>query len=75
MREVVSPVPGTIRALCVGVGEYVSKGTPLFIVEVMKMEVPIEAEEGGRVVEIGLGIGAQVEAGTVVLVLGPDTGS
>ena len=51
MSDVSSPISGRVLALHVKAGEAVQAGEPLFTVESMKMEIPIEAERGGIVAE------------------------
>lgn len=52
MATVVSPVTGTVWKLGVAVGDEVQEGDELMILESMKMEIPVEAEERGQVKEI-----------------------
>jgi acetyl-CoA carboxylase biotin carboxyl carrier protein len=53
----------------VAVGDTVEEGDTVVILEAMKMEIPVEAEEDGRVTEIRCTEGGAVEEGEVLLVL------
>jgi propionyl-CoA carboxylase alpha chain len=67
-----APMPGRIVAVHVEVGQEVSTGDPLIIVEAMKMEHVITCAEDGVVKEVRVSVDEQVEAGHVLLVV--DTG-
>jgi len=67
-----APMPGRIVAVHVEVGQKVSAGVPLIIVEAMKMEHIITCAEDGVVTEVRVSVDEQVEAGHVLLVV--DTG-
>lgn len=58
-----APMPGKILSILVTEGDEVSKGTPLIIMEAMKMEHTIEAPRDGTVEEIFFAIGDQVTEG------------
>jgi len=64
-----SPVAGSVWALEVSIGARVKAGDDLVVVEAMKMEIPITAEEGGEVVEIRCVKGRAVSAGETLIVL------
>jgi acetyl-CoA/propionyl-CoA carboxylase, biotin carboxylase, biotin carboxyl carrier protein len=55
-----SPMPGTVRAVQVAVGEKVRAGQPLLIVEAMKMEHTLAAPSDGAVRELLVAPGQQV---------------
>jgi glutaconyl-CoA/methylmalonyl-CoA decarboxylase subunit gamma len=57
-----SPMPGRIIKVMVQVGDEVLAGTPLLVVEAMKMENELRAKANGRVAEILVAVGATVEA-------------
>jgi biotin carboxyl carrier protein len=52
VEVVVSPMQGIISSLCVAVGDDVSEGDTLCLIEAMKMLTPIEATVSGKVTEI-----------------------
>lgn len=58
-----SPMPGKIVSVFVKAGQKVSKGTPLLIMEAMKMEHTILAPADGTVASIAYMGGAQIEEG------------
>ena len=65
-NAVKSPLPGTINAVKVQVGQTVKKGDVLFILEAMKMENDIPADRDGKVVNILVQKGATVETGAAL---------
>lgn len=69
-EKVVSPMPGTIFDIKVAVGDTVSQGDVLLILEAMKMENEIMAPTGGKVLSINTNKGASVNSGDVLVVIG-----
>jgi len=65
----VAPMPGSVVAVEVNVGDDVKEGDILVIVEAMKMEHSIAAPKDGTVKEIYFGVGDQVEDGDELLSL------
>ncbi|MCU0657098.1 MAG: acetyl-CoA carboxylase biotin carboxyl carrier protein subunit [Polyangiaceae bacterium] len=63
-------ITGTVWKIEVKVGEEVTEGQVLVILESMKMEMPVEAPEGGKVLEIKTAEGQPVNEGDVLVVLG-----
>ncbi len=66
---VVSSVAGKVVSVGVSVGDVVSAGDVVAVVEAMKMETPLTARAAGRVEELRAQAGDQVEAGAVVVTL------
>ena len=66
---VTSPMPGTILAVNVKVGETVKKGQVLCILEAMKMENEIMAPGEAVVASIEVSAGDSVNTGQVLIVL------
>ncbi|MCH5334607.1 MAG: biotin/lipoyl-binding protein [Alistipes sp.] len=64
-----SPLPGTVLALKVNVGDTVSAGQTLLILEAMKMENNIDAPNGGVVKQILVQQGATVAEGDNLIVI------
>lgn len=58
-----SPMPGKIFKVLKGEGEEVVKGDPVIILEAMKMEHTIKAQQDGVVKKIHFHEGAQVQGG------------
>ena len=66
---VASPVTGSVWSIPVNPGDRVSMGDKLVVVEAMKMEIAIEADEIGVVTEILCAQGSPVKAGQALLIL------
>jgi propionyl-CoA carboxylase alpha chain len=64
-----TPVPGTVTHVAVAVGDVVEAGSALVVLEAMKMEHTIRADEDGVVAEIHVNVGQSVDAHTVVVTL------
>jgi biotin carboxyl carrier protein len=64
--EVVSPLPGLVATVHVGVGDAVSSGDPVVTLQSMKMEIPITAEADGTVAEILVAEGDEIDTGAVI---------
>jgi len=58
---------GTVWKLMVAEGQVVDEGETLFIMEVMKMEVPYEAPAAGKVGALAIAEGDVVEEGQVAM--------
>ena len=56
-------MPGQVRAILVAVGDAVSAGEPLLILEAMKMEMRILAPHAGTISKIGCTVGDVVARG------------
>ncbi len=68
-EQVVAPMPGNILSVNVSVGDKVTKGTLLCILEAMKMENEIVAPIDGVITKINVNKGDQVESGTLLIVM------
>ncbi len=64
-----TPVPGTVAAVLVEVGDLVDEGETLVLLEAMKMEHRIRADSAGVVGRITVSVGEQVDAHEVVAVI------
>jgi acetyl-CoA carboxylase biotin carboxyl carrier protein len=60
-------ITGTVWKIEVGVGDAVSEGQTLVILESMKMEMPVEAPHAGTIVAVLAKEGASVEEGAALL--------
>jgi len=69
VSEVTSPMGGKVIDVKVNVGATVSEGDEVVILEAMKMELPVVANESGTVKEVKCKKGDAVEADAVLLVL------
>ena len=65
-----APLPGTINAINVKVGDTVAVGDVVIILEAMKMQNNIEAENAGTVTSILVNQGDTVMEGAVMLTIG-----
>jgi len=59
--ELVSPMPGQVRAVQVAEGDSVTKGQTLIIIEAMKMEIKVTAPREGKVKSLKARQGQTVE--------------
>ncbi|MCP4923672.1 MAG: ATP-grasp domain-containing protein [bacterium] len=66
-----APMPGKIIRLMVKPGDIVEEGTPLVVMEAMKMEHAIKAPAPGRVVELPFANNAMVQEGQELAILEP----
>jgi len=64
-----SPMPGKIVSVKLSVGQTVSKGDVMMILEAMKMENEIVAPTDGTIASINVIAGQSVEAGTILATL------
>lgn len=64
-----APLPGTIKDICVNVGDEVKEGQPVVILEAMKMANNLEAERDGKIAAIHVNIGDTVMEGTALVTI------
>jgi len=69
MAEVPAHITGTVWKIETKVGDQVKTGDVLVILESMKMEMPVEAPEDGKVAEIRCKESQPVSEGDVLVVL------
>lgn len=69
MAEVEAHITGTVWKIEVKVGDEVSDGDTVVILESMKMEMPVEAEQGGTVQEIHIAEGQPIAEGAPIATL------
>ncbi|WP_461810435.1 biotin/lipoyl-containing protein [Faecalimonas sp.] len=67
--EVKAGAAGKVFKVEASVGQKVSKGDTVIVVEAMKMEIPVVAPEDGTVASIDVAVGDAVEAGAVMATL------
>lgn len=67
--EAKAEVTGSVWKIEAQVGSRVEAGEVIMILESMKMEIPVMAEEAGTLVELAVAEGAAVSEGQVVAVL------
>ena len=69
-NAVKAPLPGTINAINVKVGDTVAVGDIVLVLEAMKMQNNIESEYAGTVTAINVNQGDSVMEGATLLVIG-----
>ncbi|MDP6917568.1 MAG: biotin carboxylase N-terminal domain-containing protein [SAR86 cluster bacterium] len=65
----IAPMPGKVVDLKVKVGDKVSKGDPVVILEAMKMEHQVNAPEAGKVKEIYIKKEQQLDNGALLMIV------
>ena len=65
--HVAAPMPGAVVGVLVAVGEQVAAGQKLLTMEAMKMETTLYAEQAGRVAEVVIKPGTQVDGGDLLI--------
>jgi 3-methylcrotonyl-CoA carboxylase alpha subunit len=71
----VSPMPGRVIGVAVRIGDKVTKGQKLLILEAMKMEHSLTAPFAGLVAELHAMEGAQISEGTLLVRIEMEAGS
>ena len=69
MTEIAAHITGNVWKIEVQVGDEIEDGDTVVILESMKMEIPVEAEDDGTVKEIRCAEGDSVSEGDVLVVL------
>ena len=67
--KVTAGAAGKVFKIEAKVGQKVSKGDAVVIIEAMKMEIPVVAPEDGTIASIDVAVGDAVEAGGVLATL------
>lgn len=67
-----SPMPGTVTVLKAAVGDRVTRGQTVVVVEAMKMEHALTAPFDGVITELGASVGASVAMDQPLAVVEPD---
>jgi len=67
----VAPMPGSVVRVAVAVGDAVTVGQELLVLEAMKMEHRVLASADGTVTAVPVATGAQVDAGATLIVVEP----
>lgn len=69
MSEIKAPMAGNIWKINVQVGQEINFGDGVIIMESMKMEIPVEADDAGIVKEIKVAESDNVDDGHVLIIL------
>jgi len=67
IQDVPAPMTGTVKELLVSVGDRVSAGDELLIIESMKMEIPVESPVAGVLAEFVVEPPGKIEEGNLLL--------
>jgi acetyl-CoA carboxylase biotin carboxyl carrier protein len=67
MREIRAPITGNVYRVETAVGDTVSEGDVVAVIESMKLEIPVEAEVAGTVTEVRVAAGDSVGEDDVLL--------
>ena len=68
-RQAVAEVAGSIWKITSAVGQKLAPGEAVMVIESMKMEIPVIAEEGGTVLEFRVSEGEAISEGDIVAIL------
>ena len=68
-EDVKAHITGVVFQITSKVGDSLSAGDPVIVLESMKMEIPVEAPRAGKVKEIKVTEGQTVQEGDTVAVL------
>ena len=69
MSEIIAPMAAKVFELKVKPGDKIEEGEEVLVLEAMKMEMPMVAEEAGTVKEVRCAVGDAVEAEAVLIIL------
>ena len=69
MAQIDAHITGTVWQVVVAPGDHVDAGDTVIVLESMKMEMPVEAEDGGTVREVLVEEGQTVSEGDPLVVL------
>jgi biotin carboxyl carrier protein len=67
--HIVAPMPGKVVRVLVDVGEQISAGSGIMVVEAMKMQNEMKSPKAGVVVALNVQVGATVNRGDVLAVV------
>ena len=70
--RVLSPMPGLVKVVHAKRGARVTRGQPLIVIEAMKMEYTMTAPRDGRIAEVAVSMGDNVQSGALLLALEPE---
>ena len=69
-KEILAPIAGKVVDVKVNVGDKVSKGQTVAIIDAMKLETEIQSQFDGKVVDVKVNKGSNVNNKDVLIVLG-----
>jgi pyruvate carboxylase subunit B len=65
--DIPAPMAGSIMEVLVAVGDQVTKGQEILIIESMKMEIPLESPAAGTVEELLVAPAQRIDEGQLLL--------
>ncbi|WP_413289127.1 acetyl-CoA carboxylase biotin carboxyl carrier protein subunit [Bdellovibrio sp. HCB337] len=68
---VLAPMPGKVTKILVNVGQEITKGQAVLVMEAMKMEYTLKAEIAGKIAQIECKTGDQVVLGKTMVKIEP----
>jgi acetyl-CoA carboxylase carboxyltransferase component len=72
--NLLAPFTGTVVAIPAAADQHVTAGTAVVVIEAMKMEHEIVAEQDGVITSLAVDVGETVNEGQAIAVLAPSTG-
>jgi biotin carboxyl carrier protein len=69
MAAIVSSMPGRVVDIKVEVGEEITQGQELCVIEAMKMQMPVNSPQNGKVSDIKVELGQGIKKGDVLMEL------
>jgi acetyl-CoA carboxylase biotin carboxyl carrier protein len=69
MKQIVSMMAGVVVEILVGAGDAISDGQDVAILESMKMQLPVAADQEGKVKAVKVAVGDFVNEGDAILEL------
>jgi biotin carboxyl carrier protein len=69
-KEIRSVMPGIVTRILVSPGDPVEPGTPLLVLEAMKMENEVRSHRGGTVEKVHVREGQPVDSGNLLITMG-----
>ncbi len=67
--QVKAIIPGKVVAISVGIGDTVTAGQQLLVVEAMKMQNELRAPKDGTIERVGVAVGVNIEIGDLLVVI------
>ena len=68
-EDVVAEIVASVLEVRVAAGEQIEVGDTLVLLESMKMEIPVLAEEPGTLAEVKVEVGDVIQAGDLIAVI------
>ncbi|WP_018180961.1 biotin/lipoyl-binding carrier protein [Jongsikchunia kroppenstedtii] len=69
-EEVLAEIVASVLEVQVAEGQQVAAGDSLVLLESMKMEIPVLAEEPGTITSVNVKVGDVIQAGHLIAVIG-----